>query len=119
MTNLEKLTSENYYSTLINLQNGSIDAINADLTGLSKPDTRAALKLCKEKLSKSGTISVANIKKNTLILAGFQNIEKKEDGSFVGYMPKEIVAVELDLNQNQYPDHEYVGKSFYFYLAFA
>ena len=26
---------------------------------------------------------------------------------------------ELDLNQNQYPDHEYVGKSFYFYLAFG
>ena len=26
---------------------------------------------------------------------------------------------ELDLNQNQYPDHVYVGKSFYFYLAFG
>lgn len=89
------LTADNYQETLANLSTS--DELTADFTGLKKAEIRAALKLCKEKLSKTGKITVSNIKKNTLILAGFQDVQENEDKSFTGFMPKEIVAVKLQL----------------------
>merc|ERR1712014_45117 len=92
------LTSENYTVALEAASN--IQKIQANFSDLKKADLRAALKLCKEKMDPiNGSITVENIKKNTLILAGFQNIIKNADGSFSGSMPQEIQAVNLDLNE--------------------
>ena len=92
------LTSENYTVALEAATN--IQKIQANFSDLKKADLRAALKLCKEKMDPiNGSITVENIKKNTLILAGFQNIVKNADGSFSGSMPQEIQAVNLNLDE--------------------
>lgn len=96
------LTGENYNEILSQTETASVTKIEADFTGLSKPEIRATLKLCKEKLTSEGSISVANIKKNTLILAGFGNIQKLDNGNFQGFIPQEVKAVNFEnpnLNQ--------------------
>merc|ERR1712061_683627 len=92
------ITAENHSSAIAALENGSQDSIEANLEGLKKMEIRSILKSIKEKLHpENGTIEVVGIKKNALILAGYQEVVVLDSGAVKGAVPKEVKTVTLDL----------------------
>merc|ERR1711976_779391 len=95
------ITAENHSSTIAALENGSQESIKANLEGLKKIEIRSILKSIKEKLHpENGTIEVVGIKKNALILAGYQEVVVLDSGAIKGAVPKEVKTVTLDLTEN-------------------
>merc|ERR1711976_453780 len=95
------ITAENHPSTIAALENGSQESIKANLEGLKKMEIRSILKSIKEKLHpENGTIEVVGIKKNALILAGYQEVVVLDSGAIKGAVPKEVKTVTLDLTEN-------------------
>merc|ERR1712241_1124867 len=95
------ITAENHSSAIAALANGSQDSIKANLEGLKKMEIRSILKSIKEKLHpENGTIEVVGIKKNALILAGYQEVVVLDSGAIKGAVPKEVKTVTLDLTEN-------------------
>merc|ERR1712007_289934 len=99
---MSTITAENHSSAIAALENGSQDSIKANLEGLKKMEIRSILKQIKEKLHpENGSIQVTGIKKNSLILAGYQQVEVLDSGIVSGSVPKEVKTVVLDLNSEE------------------
>lgn len=96
------ITAENHAEIINSLENGSQELIKANLEGLKKMEIRSVLKSVKEKLNaENGSVQVTGIKKNALILAGYQQVEVSDLGVVTGSVPKEVKAVVLDLNTEE------------------
>ena len=95
------ITAENHAEVLGQLANSSQESIKANLEGMKKMEIRAVLKSIKDKLTATGRVEVSGIKKNSLILAGYQQVEVLDSGVITGCLPKEIKTVVLDLNNDE------------------
>ena len=93
------ITSENHSEVVASFADATQELIEANLEGMKKMEIRAVLKSIKDKLHpENGIIKVTGIKKNALILAGYQGVKVLDTGAVQGSVPKEVKTVTLELS---------------------
>ena len=95
------ITSENHSEVVASFADATQELIEANLEGMKKMEIRAVLKSIKDKLHpENGIIKVTGIKKNALILAGYQGVKVLDTGAVQGSVPKEARRSIISLSGN-------------------